>query len=234
MQELLHVANGRLEINPAKELPGVGKEMGCISAMLVKPKKRQPWLRKLSEKGLPAWIPQGAQKAIYKKIRAMSAGNAPLVQWKEPIKVHAKMKLTLRDSQSDGNDAVNMQSVIFRAVPNFQGVSAQDCIKVLVESEGEEACIYFAQCMAFLEDAEDDFYVVVRWFETIEKQYGFDNINYVPSFKLEPENRPDSYCVLPACAILNGAVLIPGKDNRYWALLSPQEEQTYALQYHAQ
>ena len=92
---------------------------------------------------------------------------------------------------------------------------------------------FFAQCMAFIQDAEDEYYVVVRWFETLENHYGFDNISHVPSFKLEQENRPDSYCILPAYAILNGAVMFPGKDNRYWALLSPKEEQTYALQFHA-
>ncbi len=62
---------------------------------------------------------------------------------------------------------------------------------------------------------------------------GFDHITHVPSpsFKLEQEHRTDSYCILPAYSILNGAVMVPGNDNRYWALplLSPNEEQTYAL-----
>ena len=189
----------------------------------------------MTEKGLPPWITHITKEAIFKKIRAMTAGDAPLIQWKEPLQVHAQMKLTLRDSQLNPNDARSLESVIFRAVPRFQGVCGLDCIKVLVESvEGDESCIYFAQCMAFIQDAEDEYYVVVRWFETLENHDGFDNISHVPSFKLEQENRPDSYCILPAYAILNGAVMIPGKDNRYWALLSPKEEQTYALQFHAQ
>ena len=231
MQELLHVANERLHNVATKEEASVGKEQG--SATVLKIRCRQPLLRVMTEKGLPTWIPQIAKKAIYRKIRAMTAGDAPLVQWKEPLKVHTQMKLTLRDSQTNPDDARSLESVIFRAVPRFQGVFGQDCIKVLVESEGDDSCLYFAQCMAFIKDAEDEYYVVVRWFETLENHYGFDNISHVPSFKLEQENRPDSYCILPAYAILNGAVMIPGKDNRYWALLSPKEEQTYALQFHA-
>ena len=225
LQELLHVANERcLQNIPTKEQASVGKERN----------RQKPLLRIMTEKGLPPWITQITKEAIFKKIRAMTAGDAPLIQWKEPLQVHAQMKLTLRDSQLNPNDARSLESVVFRAVPRFQGVCGLDCIKVLVESEGDESCIYFAQCMAFIQDAEDEYYVVVRWFETLENHYGFDNISHVPSFKLEQENRPDSYCILPASAILNGAVMIPGKDNRYWALLSPKEEKTYALQFHAQ
>ena len=198
--------------------------------------RRTSWLDLSQDKGLPAWIPLITKKAIYNKIRTMTAGNEPLLDWKQPLKVHSHMKLTLRDSQTNPDDSRSLESVIFRALPIFNGLTAQDSIKVLVESEEEKCSVYFAQCMAFIQDAEDSYYVVVRWFERLEKHYGFDNITHVPSFKLEPDNRPDSYCILPAYAILNGAVMIPefGKDNRYWALLSPKEEQTYALQFHAQ
>jgi hypothetical protein len=90
--------------------------------------------------------------------------------------------------------------------------------------------VYFAQCLAFVQDYNEEEFAVVRWFERLEN-HGFDHITHVPSFKLEQENRTNSYCILPAYAILNGAVMVPGNDHRYWALLSPQEEETYALQF---
>jgi hypothetical protein len=92
--------------------------------------------------------------------------------------------------------------------------------------------VYFAQCMAFVQNANDEYFVVVRWFERLEiENHGFHHITHVPSFKLEQEHRADSYCILPAYSILNGAVMVPGNEHRYWALLSPKEEQTYALQF---
>ncbi len=80
------------------------------------------------------------------------------------------------------------------------------------------------------QNGNDDFFVIVRWFERVEA-HGFNPITHIPSFKLEQGNRTDSYCVLPAFSILNGAVMVPGMDNRYWALLSPKEEKIYAYQF---
>jgi hypothetical protein len=224
LQELLHVVHERHKTTT--------ENMETI--VMKKIMRRINWLDLSKEKGLPPWIHQIAQKAIYNKIRSMTTGNDPLLHWKEPLKVHSHMKLTLRDSQSNPDDPKSLESVICRAVPTFNGITAQDSIKVLIEDEEEHSSVYFAQCMAFIQDADDANYVVVRWFERLEDRYGFDNISHVPSFKLEPDNRPDSYCILPAYAILNGAVMIPGKDNRYWALLSPKEEHMYALQFAAQ
>jgi len=141
------------------------------------------------------------------------------------------MGVDVHDSNTTGAEmARTQQTLLLRAVPTFQGVPSQDCIKVLITSEGEESSVYFAQCMAFVQDYNEEEFVVVRWFERLEN-HGFDHITHVPSFKLEQEHRTNSYCILPAYSILNGAVMVPGNDNRYWALLSPNEEQTYALQF---
>jgi hypothetical protein len=189
------------------------------------------FLHLLDETGLPHWIPGQTQKAIFRKIRTMSSGDEPLLLWKEPLHVQAYLKLTLRDSQTVADDPSSTKTVILRAAKHYRGVPTQDCIKVLVESDIDKSAIYFAQGMSFIKDINDEYYAVVRWFER-QDENGFDPISHVPSFKLELESRTDSYCVLPACSVLNGAVMVPGKDNKYWALLSPNEENTtYARQF---
>jgi hypothetical protein len=227
LEELLHVHEATLHSTVGGSACHADDQM---SSSVTQKSTAPTLLDILAETGLPDWIPGPTQKAIFKKMRAMTGGDEPLLVWKEPLQVQASLKFTLRDSQTVAEDPSSTQTVIFRAAKHYQGVPSQDCIKVLIESDTDKSAIYFAQCMSFIKDSNDDYYVVVRWFERQELN-GFDPISHVPSFKLELENRTDSYCVLPAYSILNGAVMVPGKDNKFWAVLSPNEEKAYARQF---
>ncbi len=220
LQELLHVANYRLPDTQAlKPATANGTKRKSCAYLNIK-----------QQLGLPAWIPRPTQMAVFRKIRSMTAGSDPLLVWKEPVTIHAQMKVTLRDYYALPEDPQSLQTLVLRSACTYQGCPAQDCIKVLVESDVEDSSIYFAQCLAFVQDANDDYFAIVRWFEGIEEN-GFNPITHVPSFRLAQENKTNSYCILPAFSILNGAVMVPGTDNRYWALLSPKEERNYTNQF---
>jgi hypothetical protein len=227
LQELLHFAN------ETPLIPGVEKRLADVypSRPTRTGSSKIVLLQTTTERGLPSWIPQLAMKAIFRKIRSMTAGNEPLLVWKEPLHVHTQMKMTLQDPQKKLEDPHRLQNVIFRALPTYQGTVAQDCVKVLID-DGVHAdpSWYFAQCMAFIQDADNEYFVVVRWFEKIDN-HAFELISHVPSFKLEPENMTDSYCILPADSILNGAMMFPGARHLYWVLLAPKEEERYARQF---
>jgi hypothetical protein len=223
LEELLHVADEQLK--QACDAPAFMQ-----SSSVARRQKPSIVLDLRMELGLPVWIPKPTQMFIFRKIRAMTTGLDPLLVWKEPLTVHAQLNATFRDNQALASDPHSLKNVILRAARTHQGIPAQDCIKVLIENNSTDSSVYFALCMAFLKDAAGENFVIVRWFENQDAN-GFDPITHVPSFKLEPESRTDSYCVLPANSILNGAVMFPANDNRYWALLSPNEEKEYAVQF---
>jgi hypothetical protein len=124
----------------------------------------------------------------------------------------------------------DVQTVILRAMPRFQGIVAHDCVKVWLEEENNEGItrksVYFGKCMVFLQDSEGKQFVVIQWFTRFEKN-GCNKITKVPSFKLAPEKNTKSYSTLPLKAILNGALMVPGR-GRFWALLAPKEQKLYA------
>ena len=85
--------------------------------------------------------------------------------------------------------------------------------------------VYCGKCMVFFEDSEGKQFVVIQWFTRHEKN-GFNKITNVPSFKLAPETNTKSYSTLPLAAIINGALMVPGR-GRFWALLAPKEQRKY-------
>ena len=122
-----------------------------------------------------------------------------------------------------------VHTVFLRAMPRYQGIVAHDCVKVSLDEENDEGVtrksVYFGKCMVFLEDSEGKQFVVIQWFTRHEKN-GFNKITIVPSFKLAPETNTKSYSTLPLAAILNGALMVPGR-GRFWALLAPKEQKVY-------
>ena len=193
-------------------------------------KKRPTHLNVFTWEGLPSWIPEDSRRAIFRSIARATAAN--ILQWTPPIIVGTQLKLNLRDRQTTLQDSHQLQSVILRAMPKFQGIPAQDCVKLLVE-EGSIATAdpncYFGKCLAFFCDAEGKRFVLLQWFtRTRQEARGFDIISNVPSFKLAPDVETKSYSTLPVSSILNGALMVPGGD-RYWALLSPREHRQYAM-----
>ena len=113
----------------------------------------------------------------------------------------------------------------------FQHAPAFDNVKVLIENRNGDSSWYFGRCIAFMSDANDDHFIVLRWFTRLVDIPGTAANSSAPSFTLAPENETKSYSVLPVSCILNGAFMIPG-GGRFWALLSPQEQKIYSqMQY---
>jgi hypothetical protein len=200
----------------------------AIDETLIYKKRNPTHLNVFTWEGLPSWIPETSRRAIFRSIARATAAN--ILQWTPPIIVATQLKVTLRDRQTTPEDSNHLQSVILRAMPKFQGVPAQNCVKLLVE-EGSMAnadpnC-YFGKCIAFFRDAEGRLFVLLQWF-TRQEDRGFDIISNVPSFKLAPDVETKSYSTLPVSSILNGALMVPG-GNRYWALLSSREHREYAM-----
>jgi len=171
---------------------------------------------------LPTWISQDAKRAIFRSIT--NARRTNILQWNEPVIVATQLTMTIPDLH-------DQHTVFLRAMPRFQGIAAQDSVKVLIEEEGEgnrtTTNVYFGKCMAFLMDSDGKQFVVLQWF-TRHEANGFDKISNVPSFKLAPEAHTNSYSTLPVNVIVNGALMLPGGD-RYWALLSPREHKMYTM-----
>ena len=171
--------------------------------------------------GLPTWISEDAKKAIFRSITNAIATN--ILQWTTPVLVATQLKLSL-------GTLLEEQTVILRAMPRFQGIVAEDCVKVWIDEENDEGItrksVYFGKCMVFLQDSEGKQFVVIQWF-TRHENNGFDKITKVPSFTLAPEKNTKSYSTLPLAAILNGALMVPG-GGRFWALLAPKEQKLYA------
>jgi hypothetical protein len=170
---------------------------------------------------LPTWISQDAKRAIFRSITNDIATN--ILQWTTPVLVATQLKMCLNKGLTEE------ETVILRAMPRFQGIVAQDCVKVWIDEENNEGSarksVYFGKCMVFLQDSEGKQFVVIQWFTRHEKN-GRDKITKVPSFKLAPEKNTKSYSTLPLAAILNGALMVPGR-GRFWALLAPKEQKVY-------
>jgi hypothetical protein len=157
----------------------------------------------------------------------MTAGANPVLQWTEPLLVATQLQIPVTASQKSFRDPTRKAVVIFRAKHTFQHAPAFDNVKVLIENGNGDSSWYFGRCIAFMSDANDDHFIVLRWFTRLVDIHGSAANSRAPSFTLAPENETKSYSVLPVSCILNGAFMIPG-DGRFWALLSPQEQQIYS------
>ena len=192
-----------------------------IEPTLIYSKQKAVHLNVHTWEGLPTWIAHEAKKAIFRSITNAIATN--ILQWTTPVLVATQLKMSLGHMH-------DVQTVFFRAMPRYQGIVAHDCLKVWLEEENIQGAtsksVYFGKCMVFLQDSEGKQFVVIQWF-TRHEENGFDKISKVPSFKLAPETNTKSYSTLPLAAILNGALMVPGR-GRFWALLAPKEQKLYA------
>ena len=173
-----------------------------------------------TREGLPRWISEAANRTIFRSITNAIATN--ILQWTPPVLVANQLKINLGTLHE-------VHHVILRAMPRYQGIVAHDCVKVWLDEENDEGVtrksVYFGKCMVFFEDSEGKQFVVIQWFTRHEKN-GFNKITNVPSFKLAPETNTKSYSTLPLAAIINGALMVPGR-GRFWALLAPKEQRKY-------
>ena len=174
--------------------------------------------------GLPKWSSEETKRAVFRSIN--NALTTKVLQLVTPVIVATQLQMNIRDFH-------DVHTIFLRAMPRFQGIVAQDCVKVLIDEDNDDGTskksLYFGKCVAFLQDSEGKQFVVLRWF-TRHEDNGFDMISKVPSFKLAPEGHTKSFSTLPLDAIVNGALMVPG-GGRFWALLSPREQKLYTKQF---
>ena len=170
--------------------------------------------------GLPTWISEQAKRAVFRSIANALTTN--VLQLVTPVIVATQLQINIRDLHE-------VHTIFLRAIPRYQGIVAQDCVKVLIDEDNDDGTskksVYFGKCVAFLQDSDGKQFVVLQWFIRHEDN-GFDLISKVPSFTLAPEGHTKSFSTLPLDAILNGAIMVPG-GGRFWALLSPREQMLY-------
>ena len=80
LQDLLHAADAELQLM-TKGMPYSFQDEApdMVSSTEAKRPQRETILHIGMETGLPAWIPELVQKAIFRKIRSMTAGSDPLL-----------------------------------------------------------------------------------------------------------------------------------------------------------
>ena len=177
--------------------------------------------------GLPECLTRTASTFMYRAIAAglrRVRGAPPTLTWTLPITCSTQLKMTLEDLQLHHDDDRRYVTVTLRAQPTYSRRPAYDDVKVWID-EDQGKRLYFARCQAFFKDGEDEHYVAVRWYaQTASPPPG--TVLELPALTLAPENRTDSYSILPVECIINGAVLILHRGH-YWAVQSPREEYAY-------
>ena len=98
----------------------------------------------------------------------------------------------------------------------------------MVEEENNRSRMYFGRCIAFFEDANNQIFIGVLWYEAADGSNSLiDPIVHLAKLKLSPANNShSSYGIMPAGSIRNGALILHRNDH-YWALQSPREDLEY-------
>lgn len=87
-----------------------------------------------------------------------------MLQWTEPLRVATQLQSPVTDAQKTLLDPTRKTLQIFRAMKTFQHAPAFDNVKVLIENRNGDSSWYFGRCIAFMSDANDDHFIVLRWF----------------------------------------------------------------------
>ena len=123
-----------------------------------------------------------------------------MLQWTEPLRVATQLQIpvTSTDAQKTFLDPTRKTLLIFRAKRTFQHAPAFDNVKVLIENRNGDSSWYFGRCIAFMSDANDDHFIVLRWFTRLVDIPGSAANSSAPSFTLAPQNETKSYSVVLA------------------------------------
>jgi len=189
--------------------------------------QRTTTLDTTSRSGLPHWLSPASMSAIFRGIMATTAGENPVLQWQPPIKVGTQIVLPIQDTQKLLFDPTRIKRMIFRALPKYQNAPAMDSVRVLIENGNGGSGWYFGQCVAFLRDANNVHYLLLRWYTRLDPPNCLRGYMPLHAFTLAPEHVSTSYSVLPVSCVCNGALMVPTPDNRFSLLLSPLESKNY-------
>ena len=84
---------------------------------------------------------------------------------------------------------------------------------MIVEENGGDA-LYFAKCRGFFRDGNGDHVVAVQWFNYSQHR-NVDPTLKLPKLTLANPEMPPAYSIMPASAIVNGALLIPSGTKKW-------------------
>ena len=195
---------------------------------------QQPWPPSLvgnewafgsvGEFGMPKWLPPPTAVALRRAINNARVGANPVLEWNPPIRAASQLKLTLVDLQQLPGAAKRLVKVTLRALPLFQGTPAQDYVTLDVAGDGHDRT-HFGRCLCFFKDSDGNHFVAVQWLSEVEGAVVDPVTRLVPLTLSRPELTA-SYSVMPASAVVNGALIIEG-GAKLWALQSPREQRAY-------
>jgi hypothetical protein len=189
--------------------------------------RRTTTLQTTTRIGLPHWLSPACVSAIFRGISALTAGDNPVLKWAPPLQVGTQLVLPIQDTQKMLFDPTRIKRIIFRALPKYQKAPAMDSVRVLIYNDAGTSGWYFGQCVAFVRDANNDHFCILRWYTRLDPPHDLRGYMPLHAFTLAPEHVTTSYSVLPVSCICNGAFMLPTSDNRFSLLLSPLESKNY-------
>ncbi len=150
----------------------------------------------------------------------IAAQNKAIV-WEPPIHACKAMITHFTDRQLLDDDEDKFVRIILRAQPFFQNKPGHANVK----EYDRGVKIYFGKCVVFLKDSQDEYFVVLQWYDQ-EGREPFDSVSGLVQLVLRPPNVRTSYSIMPIASIINGA-LITRSENKLWVLMSPRETKAY-------
>lgn len=174
---------------------------------------------------LPKWIPIEQRRAVMAMLRgAAHLAGAPL-----PLRIGQQMTINLTNRMASRTNPSRDVELILRSVPVMWGKPRFDNVKVAILGEdGVTQRLYFGKCLAFLQDAAGNNFVVLHWYENVGR-VTVNPIAGIVHLRLADKLLLKSYDALPVGAIRNGALLVPGVSDtaqptgEFWALESTRE-----------
>jgi hypothetical protein len=185
--------------------------------------------------GLPKHFTHTEKADIFRAIKigttninsdAVGTATIKAVLWHPSIQACASMATTFLNRQLSRGDKDRHVRIILRAIPKFHNRPSRANVKVDVEYDNGIKT-HFAQCFFFLKDSQENFFVVVQWYDPVGRQ-PFDSVSGLAQIELRPPGVTKSYSVMPVTSIVNGA-LITRSENKLWVLLSPRETKAYEM-----
>lgn len=158
--------------------------------------------------------------AISRAVARQTKPGRESLTWVTPVTFATSMKMPITNTQMPKTDQFRTKFVTFRAMQVFHGRPRHDDVKMIVEENGGDA-LYFAKCRGFFRDGNGDHFVAVQWFNhTLNRNV--DPTVKLPKLTLANPDTPASYSIMPATAIVNGALVVESGAKHY-AIMHPKE-----------
>jgi hypothetical protein len=142
--------------------------------------------------------------------------------WAAPVTFASSLKMPITNRVLPKDDPFRTKFVTFRAVALFHGKPRNDDVKMVV-AQNNGTALYFAKCRGFFRDSNGDHFAAVQWHNhSVRRQV--DPTVKLPRLTLANPDIPTSYLysIMPATAIVNGALLVE-IDGKHYAAMHPKE-----------